>query len=140
MKVVALSPDEWQQMSAEAHLVCFGERRDPSMDRIDLVLMAVDEEPLAYMTIRELDSETAYLQYGGAFPSAKGTTTSFRSYMAMLEHLKMAGYKRAGTYIENTNKPMLKFAMKAGWTITGLRTFEGSVLLEHQMNFKDMED
>ena len=139
MKVERITPIEWTKFGAEAHLVCFGEKRDTQLDRIDFALLAADEKPLAYMTCKELDGESIYLQYGGAFPSAKDTFLAFKSYAAMLNRLKEMGYKRAGTYIENKNKVMLKFAMKAGWLITGVRTFEGDVLLEHQMNFSDME-
>lgn len=140
MTVLNISPVEWKGLAEDAHLVCFGERRDASLDRIDFALMTTDgEKPIAYMTCKELDGETVYLQYGGSFPESQGTTASFRSYMDMLGHLKSRGYKRAGTYIENTNRSMLKFALKAGWTITGLRTFEGAVLLEHQLKFEDME-
>lgn len=136
MKVFEYTPDEWSSISEQAHSICFNEIRDPSLDRISFALLATDEnQPTAYMTCKELDSETIYLQYGGSFPSVKGTCGSYRSYLAMLNHLMTMGYKRAGTYIENTNTPMLKFALKAGWIITGIRTFNGSVLLEHQLNF-----
>ena len=139
MKVLSYSKDEWKVLAADAHAICFHELRDPEMDRIDFALLAVDEEkPLAYMTVRELDAKSAYLQHGGSFDHTRGTANSYRSYLALLNALKEKNYTRAGTYIENTNTPMLKFAMKAGWLITGIRTFEGSILLEHQLQFKDI--
>lgn len=140
MNVIGFSPEKWAEYSKEAHLLCFGEVRVVEMDRISFALLATDEEkPVAYMTIQELDGLTVYLQHGGSFPETRGSANSWRAYVSMLNHLKEMGYTRAGTYIENTNKPMLKFAMKAGWLITGIRTFEGSVLLEHQLKFEDME-
>ena len=140
MEVRMLSPDEWSEVSQEAHKICFDELKLAEYDRISFALMAVDEEkPLAYMTLQELDGLTVYLQHGGAFPGTRGSVNSYLAYVAMLKELKKLGYQRAGTYIENTNKPMLKMAMKAGWLITGIRTFEGSVLLEHQLKFSDME-
>lgn len=40
-------------------------------------------------------------------------------------------YKRITTYIENKNTPMLKFAMKIGFRITGIRNYKNEILLEH---------
>lgn len=138
MIVNQLSPSQWSELAEEAHLLCFNEVRDCSMDRIDFALYTTDgNKPLAYMTCKELDSETVYLQYGGSFPETQGTANSYRAYQAMLKSLPELGYKRAGTYIENTNQPMLKFAMKAGWLITGTRFFEGTLLLEHTIKFGD---
>lgn len=137
MKVERITPAEWINFGPEAHLICFNEKRDAQDDRIDFALIAANDQPLAYMTCRELDAKTVYLQYGGAFPSAKDSVLSFRAYTAMLKALKDAGYLIAGTYIENKNKVMLKFAMKAGWFITGVRTFDGSVMLEHQMKLQE---
>lgn len=139
MKVERVTNGEWVRFGYNAHLICFNEKRDTQLDRIDFALLAVDEEPIAYMTCKELDGKTIYLQYGGAFPSAKGTIKSFFGYAAMLRQLKEYNYDTAGTYIENTNKTMLKFAAKAGWIITGIRTHEGSVLLEHRLKFKDLD-
>jgi len=127
--------DEWKKMSYNAHLTCFGEFRDPELDRIDYALLVVDDEaPLAYCTVREVDKATAYMQYGGAFPSlAKYKVLS--AYLLMMKHLA-GNYIRGTTLIENTNLGMLKMAMKAGWLIKGLRVFDQSILLEHQINFE----
>lgn len=135
MIIEKFSCEQWKELSEQAHLICFNEIRPASVDRIDFALMAVDENkiPLSYMTIREVDSETAYLQYGGSFKP--GSVHSFRSYELMLNRLKEEGYLRLQTYIENTNTTMLKFALKAGWLITGIRTFEGSILTEQTMKF-----
>lgn len=140
MNVIGMKPQEWADYSKEAHLLCFNEIKAVDMDRISFALLAVDEEkPVAYMTIQELDGMTAYLQHGGSFPETRGSANSWKAYVSMLKYLKEMGYVRGGTYIENTNKPMLKFAMKAGWLITGIRTFEGTVLLEHQIKFEELE-
>ncbi|MNY47228.1 hypothetical protein D3C86_1824810 [compost metagenome] len=105
------------------------------MNRIDFALMTeLDGVPLSYMTCREVDEETVYMAYGGSFPSAKNTALSFQSYQAFIEYLSTK-YKRATTLIENTNFPMLKFAMKEGLVITGLRNFKGSILLEHSIEW-----
>lgn len=133
MRVEIFSSSEWRELSADAHLTCFGEVNDPSRERINLALMAVDDAPVAYMTIRELCPETIYLQYGGAFPGTQGTVKSFRGYTLMLSKLSELGYKDALTNIENSNIPMLKFAMKAGFKIIGTRNYDGSVMVEHHL-------
>lgn len=130
-----LSKDTWSEMSESAHLICFSEHRPKSMDKIDYCLFIEDEGvPCSYATVREIDEETFYLQYGGAFPSIKGTVNSFKCYLMVINYL-LENYKRGTTYVENTNTAMIKFALKAGGIITGIRNFEGSVLLE--ITFKD---
>jgi hypothetical protein len=128
---------EWRELSSEAHMACFAETRPNSVDRIDFALMTADEVgPIAYMTLREIDSETVYLQYGGSF--RPNSVSSFRSYTIMLNRLKELGYKAGLTYIENTNTAMLKFALKVGWLITGVRTYKGLVLTEQSLNIENL--
>jgi hypothetical protein len=131
VKVVFMPADEWKQYSEKAHLICFAENRSADMNRIDFALVAeLNGVPQTYMTCREVDAETVYMQYGGAFPSAKGTVNSFRGYQAMLKQLSTV-YKYGTTLIENTNTPMLRFAMQAGLRIIGVRNFKNTILLEH---------
>lgn len=131
MELKILSSSEWLQISEAAHLVCFNEVRPSGMERIDYALVVEkDGIPLGYATIRETDSESVYLQHGGALPSAIGTTTSFSCYLLVVNYL-MENYQRISTLIENTNTPMLKFAMKAGLRIVGIRNIRNSILLEN---------
>ncbi|MBX3017976.1 MAG: hypothetical protein KF767_08810 [Bdellovibrionaceae bacterium] len=136
MKLRVLLPQEWAKFSEAAHLVVFDERRPTAMERISFALVVETEEgkPAGYATIKELDSETAYFQYGGAFPGTKGTTAALRAYRMIMRFIR-DGYRRAGTLIENTNTPMLKFAMNEGWVISGLRVYDGKILLEHKIDF-----
>jgi hypothetical protein len=135
--IKVLSPVEWQELSEVAHLVCFDELRPKSLDRIDFALVVVEENvPLAYTTVKELDSESAYMQFGGAFPSAKGTAKSLSSYLEMVSFLK-SKYKRISTIIQNTNTPMMKFAMKADFLVIGVRIRDAEVYLEHFLECKE---
>lgn len=128
---------EWQALSEQAHLVVFNEVKHASMERIDFALVAEDKDQslCAYTTCRELDAESLYFQYGGAFPGTKGTTKSFEAFKGFLRWAKESGYKRVCYYVENTNAPMLKLAMKCGFLITGVRTYKQHVLLEHLVEF-----
>lgn len=120
-------------MSVNAHLAVFTEQWSLDLERIDFALLTVDENdiPLQYVTIREKDSKTAYLQYGGSFPSVKGTVLSRKSFRAILDELDRTGYERVTFLVENTNKPMLKLALIEDFLITGVRIWDGSVLIEH---------
>lgn len=138
MELKVLSSDEWSVFAEAAHLAVFGEHRPSSMNRIDFALVSEkDGVPMSYTTIREVDSESVYMNYGGSFPSAKGTIYSMKSYIAFIDFLK-SKYQNITTLIENTNTPMLKFAMKAGLVVIGVRTFKKSILLEHAFIREDL--
>jgi hypothetical protein len=139
--VHALRPDEWAEVSESTHLVAFNEKRDPSLNRVDFALMATDgDDPVAYMTCYEHDAETVYIQHGGKLPDAGGSVKAFKAYMQMLGRLNEMGFKFGQTMIENTNTAMLRIAMKAGWLISGIRFFDGKILVEHAIQFKNKED
>lgn len=134
--VERVSPQNWSMISEHAHLVCFGTHKPKEWDRIDYALVARDENKnlLGYVTVRELDAQTAYWQFGGAFSGAKDTIKAFRVYESFVSWASER-YTRVSTYIENTNTVMMKMAMKVGYRIVGLRTFENSILLEHLLEF-----
>jgi hypothetical protein len=135
VRLEVYSSDEWKILAQNAHLACFNEDRSPEMNRIDFAILVVDNDvPIAYGTFREVDSETVYMQYGGSFPNVRSTIKSFKAYCACLRYLKER-YKRVTTLIENTNLVMMKFAMKQGLRIIGIRNFKGSILLEHFMEW-----
>lgn len=133
-----LSGDEWLQFSESAHLLSFGEIRPCEIERCDFALLySAEGKPHAYITCHEMDSETVYIQYGGVLRRETMKIFSYRGYLKMLETLAMK-FKRATTYIENTNIKMLKPAMKAGFIITGVRVFKGMILLDHLLEFGEL--
>lgn len=135
MEIVRVDKQSWEKYAADAHMAVFEEKRPAEFNRIDYALMCVDSGvPQTYATLRELDEETVYIQYGGSFPSAMGSLRSFRSYEMTIIELSHF-YKRATTLIENKNKTMLKFASRIGFEIIGVRTFEGKIYLEHLIEF-----
>lgn len=131
-----LSSEVWGNSFSEyAHTAVFNEIKPSHWDRIDYALLVLsDSIPVAYMTCREFSHDTVYWQYGGVFNPIKDTIYSFKAYKALMEWHKNH-YKRVVTYIENTNKVMLKMAAKVGFIITGIRNYHGSVLLEHLLEF-----
>lgn len=109
-------------MSENAHLAVFETYKPASLDRIDFALLIERGETLmGFATCREHDAETLYWQYGGALPGTKSSSLTFPGYQAVVAWSKER-YKRITTIIENDNVVMLKFAMKVGFRIVGVRT------------------
>ena len=130
MKYCIYSPEEWKPLSENAHLACFGEFRENSLNTYDYVLAIFkdDGEICGYVSIIEMDKETAYMQHGGSFPNAQGTTAVVRIHREMLRHLKTK-YKSVTTQIENTNIPMIRLALMNGFIINGVSQLWGHTLL-----------
>lgn len=131
IQVRRLSKEEWMEMAENAHLVCFNEKRPAGLDRIDYALLNVSGDTvLNYCTVKELDSESVYWQFGGAFPNSRGSVHSTRSYARNIAWTFEQGYKRITTYAKNTNKEMLRIQLKCGFIPIGMRTVQGEVYVE----------
>lgn len=135
-RVIAVEPQEWEKMSAEAHLLAFKERRPRDMDRVDFALLALDEcdKPSGYISCIEMDKETLYWQHGGAMPHIKDTVLSYKGYCDFVKWGQQH-FKRITTRIENTNLVMLKMALKVGFLIRGTYTHNGKIFVELCLEF-----
>lgn len=131
IEVLKIGPTEWAEISEKAHRVVFKEERPKEMDRIDYVLLmeTPEGEPCGYCTVRELDSESVYWQYGGAFPTAHSSPRAVECYSKSIEWTR-SRYKRISTLVENNNVRYLKLAMHYGFRVIGCRTFQGKIYLE----------
>lgn len=137
IEVDILSKEEWNKYAEKAHLICFDKHYAAEKQRIDFALVSRwGDRLMGYVTCREMDADTVYWQFGGAFPGTKDTSLTFKGYTAMIGHCGKK-YKRITTLIENTNTVMLKMAMKVGFFIVGVRNYGGSVLLEHVLEFSN---
>lgn len=139
IEITQLDPDQWSVFSEDAHRSCFSEFRPAYTDRIDYALLAHDPQSrgiLGYVTVRELDHEGVYWQYGGAFPSVEKGPLVYKCFLKFIETMR-SKYKRITTLVENTNITYLKIAMKAGFRIVGVRMFKGSVLVELLLDFEE---
>lgn len=129
--VEKVSPHDWKSVSHDAHRAVFGTLRDAESERISFALLALyNDKPAAYVTCQELDSETLYWQFGGVFPTVKGTVNAFRAYTGLLDYC-FSDYQRVCFRVENKNFAMLKFALKLGFEIVGVRVFKNKILVEH---------
>jgi hypothetical protein len=132
VELVKISQDRWRELESSAHLSVFGELLPPEYDRVDFALLAVEKtqnQPVAYLTARELDAESVYLKYGGAFPPIKSTVNSVFIYREMMQWLQER-YRRITTLVENTNTVYLKMALTVGFRPIGIRQFKNSLLVE----------
>ena len=130
ISIEQLTREEWATLSEDAHKIAFSEIRPTSMDRVDYALLGVDDDtlqPHAYVTVRELDSESVYWQFGGAVGGSPISTV--RAYERAIDW-SLDRYKRVTTLVESGNVRMLKLAMSVGFRIIGCRTFKGTVLCE----------
>lgn len=138
IEVKVLSPKEWQKVASDAHLCVFDEGRDPNLDRITHALLAIDKKEdhiVGYTTIQELDTKTIYIQYGGSFPKYReNPPMTYISFMEILKVLKNR-YDKITTMVENSNFVTLKFYMKQGFLITGVKFFKDKVYLENTYEF-----
>lgn len=132
ISVKVLLPHQWKEMAENAHVAVFDETWDKNLERITFALLMVDKEDqiISYATAQEIDKETVYLQYGGAFPKFRGSPVVYKSFCEMVDFLKKS-YKTIRTYVENVNYPMLKFYMKNNFLVTGVRYFKEFTLLEN---------
>jgi RimJ/RimL family protein N-acetyltransferase len=128
-----ITKDEWKLFSENAHCAIFEKHKNSNLEKCDFAILFYENEkslPLGFITCKELDSETLYYQYGGLFKDfrGKGFSTDLFKEISRWCHEK---YKYVGFRVENTNLPMLKLAMNAGYKIVGIRNFHNYILLEH---------
>ncbi len=136
MQVERLSAEQWAMLSEDAHKATFETHKPVATERVDFALICTEGRDLkGYLTAKEMDGETVYWQFGGAFPGTKGTHYTFKGYLAFVRWTK-EHYKRIQTRIENTNTAMLHFAAKVGFVVVGVRCVQGSVMLELELEFE----
>ena len=129
-KVTILPSEEWSRFSEKSHVVVFGEARSSHLDKIDYTLLVwPDKEVGGFMTIKEMDSETCYIQHGGVYPNYEKSVHVLKGYKAMLGYLKDM-YKIIWKRIENTNTPMIKMALSQGFIINGCSLVKNKLYLE----------
>lgn len=131
-EVTKISAHDWvTKFAGAAHKVVFGKIIDPANIRFDFALLVTrGTEMIGYATAREFEAGTLYLQYGGAFPGTKQTSVSLPAYLALVKWCR-ENYERITTLVENDNFVYLKFAMKAGFRIIGIKIYGENILLEH---------
>lgn len=130
MRVERVSKEDWHTWADVCYPSVFNAVRPKALERIDYALLAMEEkEILTFVTVKEMDSETAYWQFGGAMAEAKKSYRAVMAYMMMIRW-EMERHKRITTKIENDNISMLKVAMACGFKIQGVSGFKGKTFVE----------
>lgn len=127
--VTKIPSNDWKELSKNAHLIAFGEIRE-DLDRISYALTCSWDGALGgYMTVKEMDAETAYIQHGGVFTDFAKSIYVLGGYAKMLKILKH-DYKNVWTRVCNRNVAMLKLALSQGFIVTGCSSFKDKLYLE----------
>lgn len=124
MNLHVLSLDDWKQISANAHKLCFTEEQDPAILTCSYVLFVTDQNdsPQAYCTVLEMNTKAVYMQHGGVMPHLQNSVGAFRAWQLIINFLKRK-YELLSIKIKNTNFRMLRIAMAEDMLITGLDSF-----------------
>lgn len=132
MNIVRYSSSEWSEVAETMHLSVFNEFRPSDLNRIDFALVVWNDKiPMGYITCAEYDSKSIYIGYGG---SLQKSFKNLFAYHMLLSYLKER-YLRVNTLIENNNITMLKMALSSGFLVTGIRYFNGSIMLENSIEW-----
>lgn len=131
MQVSFYTQDEWRELSPNAHLCVFDERADKSTERIDFALIVGNgENPQGYITVKEHDGKTAYMQRGGMFPHMKGIGVSADHFRLCIDWLWGRGFTKVFFNVKNSNIAMIKLGLNTGFRVSGMRQFKQDLLLE----------
>lgn len=135
VEVIQVSAEEWPKYSENIHKLVFKEIKPASRDRISYALLFVKEqEVIGYVTVRELDDENVYWQFGGVLTRFRRGLLGCQCFEMALEWQK-ARSKRVVMYVENKNLPMLKMALAYGFLIIGTRTFREFTMVDLMREF-----
>lgn len=130
LEIHQILPIEWARTSREVHAQVHGKDKPATWDRIDYALLITKgPEAVAYVTVRELDHESVYWQFGGGFPWAQKSTLMVKSFRLFVQW-QLARSKRIGMLVENGNVPMLKLGLAEGFRILGTRLYRTTLLVE----------
>jgi GNAT superfamily N-acetyltransferase len=130
-KVIQLSQEDWvKNFSENMHKIVFKEIKPAHRDRISYALLVAKADAVVgYVTVRELDDENVYWQFGGVLPQYQGSMTAVRCIGEAVEWQRQRS-KRIRTYVENTNSRMLRFWMASDFLVIGTHTFNGHVMVD----------
>ena len=134
-EILQIDPKTWQEKyAANARLSVFGEVVEPEDERIDFALLVAKEKELViYATCKELSRRHVYLCFGGSFPNSRGKSELVRgAFLEMVARL-FETYTEITFHTKNTNYPMQRLSMHAGFYVVGVSFGDKHVLLEYNL-------
>lgn len=137
MRLEIIAPEDWKKHHSNVHEAVFGEKQNPEFIRFDFAMVCEDDKGalIGYGLAKERDRGHVHLSWGGAFPAARGSMKVWKAYKMALDELKQVYYS-ASSFVENTNKTMLKLNMALGFLIVGLHYENGKIYLEQFLNLR----
>lgn len=136
-KIERVEKEMWvNEFSKHAHISVFDKDESVNEHGCDYALIVTHEDsPVVYTTIKNAAPGCVVLEFGGSFPRFRGSRLVYPAYVSILEHLKR-DHDAAFMIVRNDNKPMLKFALKSNFRVTGISfNAKGAPLLEHKLTF-----
>jgi hypothetical protein len=134
--VERLSKDEWMGEAIKCHTDLFSDEGLDESLNLNFAVVLKDENNVInhYLTVQEIDSETAHIPYGGSLAQWRNLGRGPEGFIMMLNELKR-NYKRATFWTKFTNRPMIMLALKVGFQIIGTREAHGVPGLEFLIEF-----
>lgn len=135
MKVEKIEKETWFEKYAGAHQKIFTYGLDEA-HIFDFVLGVFDDlgDVCGYITVTELDAESAFLSYGGMFMSHRSLGKAPEAFGHCLRFLHDK-YKRAGFVTKTSNKAMINLGHKMGFEIIGMRKAHNVPCVEMLLEF-----
>lgn len=134
-EILKIDPETWKEKyAANARLSVFGEIVEPEDERIDYALLvAKDKELVIYVTLKELSRRHVFMCFGGSFPNSRGKSELVRgAFLTMVEKL-FETYDEVTFHTKNSNYPMQRLSMHAGFVVVGITFGDKHVLLEYNL-------
>lgn len=137
LDVKKVSATDWAEISEVAHQIVFARVKPASHDRISYALLVTRADaPVLYVTVREETHERVYWQFGGAFPTGRHSLVAWRAFQAIIRW-QQARSSYITMLVENRNAAMLKGAIKAGFLVTGVKSYKRTILVELSLETKN---
>ncbi len=113
-----LASDFGGDILKNTHLAVFGKSLDAGHFRFDYAFISMlDDKPVSYTLVREIDADTCEFTYGGTVPDMRGNKTvdSFAMFLNSVELPNVV------IQVHNENIKMLSLGIYMGFKIIGTR-------------------
>lgn len=127
MKLLAsvITKEQWKAVERESHADLFGDEYGELFKEYNfVVLVTLGPDMVCYATIKELDGDTAFLNFGGTFRRYRGQNLTSQCLEKILACLKPQ-YKYIGFCCRTKNIAMIKVGLNNGFQMIGMKLILG---------------
>lgn len=143
MNLLLMTPIDFEAMAEDAHMAIFGEFKDRKSNRFDFVILVEEEVrtqllkqeervPVGLMACKEIDAESVWILYGGAFEKFRKTSIIVPGFHMMIDFLRTK-YKRVRIDSKTSNIAMIKLAYSKGFEIVGVENQLGEMFVNMEL-------